>query len=306
MAYHPFRDFPLKLVAVGLAVLLWLTAARDPVVERGLQVPLQLENVPDDIVIVGEPAETVHVRARGTSSVLSRIAPGEIVAVLDLRSERPGERLFDLVPETIRAPFGVEVAQVVPSSISLTLERAGEVRTVPVVPRLDGEPAAGYVVGNMTVDPLSVEVVGPASRLARLNEALTEPIRIDRATGRIEERVTVGVADPLLRLRRPQEVQVVIEIVPAPQYRSLFGISVAVRGLEPSLKATIEPERIAVSLRGSRAAMRGLHAGAIEAYVDLAGLGSGSYNLPVTVKSGPDLGVTEIEPPVVRVTLTAR
>jgi YbbR domain-containing protein len=306
MAYHPFRDLPLKLVAVGLAALLWLTVARDPVVERGLQVPLQFENVPDDIVIVGEPPESVHVRARGTSSVLSGLAPGEVVAVLDLSSERPGERLFDIRPETIRAPFGVEVAQIVPGSISLTLERAAEARSVPVVPRLEGEPAAGYVVGNLTVDPPSVEVVGPESRLARLNEALTEPIPIDRATGTIEDRVTVGVADPLLRLRRPQDVRVVIDIVRAPVERKLYGIPVGVRGVEPSLNATIEPERIAVNVRGSPAAMRGLRTSAIEAYVDLAGLGSGSYNLPVTVKSGPELGVTEIEPPILRITLASR
>ena len=38
----------------------------------------------------------VDVRVRGSSGALGRIATGELVAVLDLRSARPGQRLFHL------------------------------------------------------------------------------------------------------------------------------------------------------------------------------------------------------------------
>ena len=44
MNYHPFRNLGLKLLALGMAVLLWLSVAGEPVVERGLQVPLGFEN----------------------------------------------------------------------------------------------------------------------------------------------------------------------------------------------------------------------------------------------------------------------
>ena len=67
MAYHPFRDLWLKVVSVCLAVLLWMTVARDPVVERGLEIPLEFENVPIGLEIAGDPPDTVSVRVRGNS-----------------------------------------------------------------------------------------------------------------------------------------------------------------------------------------------------------------------------------------------
>lgn len=303
MAYHLFREIGLKMLAVGLAVLLWLAVSRDPMAERGLQVPLEFENVPNDIEIVGEPPETVHVRVRGASSLLGRLVPGEVVAVIDLGPERPGDRLFDLVPERVRAPLGVEVTQIVPATLSLRLERAGPPRRLAVVPQLEGEPAPGYVIGDLQVEPAEVEVVGPESRLRLTTEAFTEPVSVARASGPVEQEVTVGVRDPLLRLETPQTARVVVDIVPAPIERTLHEILVQPRNVASGLSATIAPARIAVSLRGAREAMRGVRPDALQAFVDLAGLGSGRYNLPVTVGSRPELGVMQIEPPIVQVTL---
>ena len=71
----------------------------------------------------------------------------DLVAVLDLRSARPGRRLFHLLPGDIAVPAGVKVLQATPSTLSLTFE-ASAVRTVPVVPDLDGDPAPGFIVGT--------------------------------------------------------------------------------------------------------------------------------------------------------------
>ena len=112
---HPFRHLALKLLALGLALLLWIVVTGEETVERGLRVPLQLQQFPAELELQGEAATTVDVRVRGSSGALGRVSPGDIVAVLDLRSARPGRRLFQLTPEQVRAPFGVEVFQVTPA-----------------------------------------------------------------------------------------------------------------------------------------------------------------------------------------------
>ena len=43
--------------------------------------------------------------------------------------------------------------------------------------------------------------------------------------------------------------------------------------------------------------------GEVEAFIDLAGLAAGRYNLPVTVVSSADIGITHIDPPNVLVVL---
>ena len=112
MRYHPFRQLGLKAMAVVLAAVLWFTVAGEHVVERSVRVPLEFRNIPEAMEIVGNAPDSVDVRIRGSSAVLSRIQPGEIMAVLDLSSARAGSRLFHIRADEVRAPFGVDVAQV--------------------------------------------------------------------------------------------------------------------------------------------------------------------------------------------------
>src|SRR4029079_14418684 len=146
MRYHPFRQLGLKMLAITLAVVLWVTVAGEHVVERSLRVPLEFRNIPEALEIVGNPPDTVDVRLRGSSAVLSRVQSGEIVAVLDLSSARTGPRLFHIRNDEVRAPFAVEVSQVVPSTLALELEKSAR-RRVPVVPVIEGDPSPGFVVG---------------------------------------------------------------------------------------------------------------------------------------------------------------
>src|SRR6478609_2138512 len=190
MKFTPFTHLGLKLMAVALAMLLWLIVAGDHLVERSLRVPLEFRNIPPDLELVGDPPTEVDVRLRGSSALLGRLEPRDIVAVLDLASARPGSRMFHLRSDEVRAPYGVEVAQVIPGTIAVDLEKSGH-RTVPIVPALDGEPAPGYVIGRVTSEPATVEVAGPESRLNQLTGATTEPVQVTGSHTRVRDVVTV-------------------------------------------------------------------------------------------------------------------
>src|SRR2546421_2831183 len=116
--------------------MLWMAVAGEETVERGLRVPLELQQVPAGLELTGEVPTTVDVRVRGASGALSRVSAGEVVAVLDLRGARAGRRLFPLTPEQVRVPFGVEIVQVTPSAIAMAFQPSAS-RLVPVTPALD-------------------------------------------------------------------------------------------------------------------------------------------------------------------------
>jgi YbbR domain-containing protein len=209
------RHLGLKVVSGVLAALLWLIVSGEQTVERALRIPLEFTNIPPQLELGGEPPTEVDVRVRGSSGTLSRIAAGELVAVLDVRGARAGQRLFHLTGAEVRAPFGVEVVQVAPSSVSLVLETSSN-KTVPVVPEVEGQPADGFVVGVVTADPSTVEVVGPASALAGLTKAVTEAVSVSNASSTVTELVPIGVAEPSVRLRFPQAARVSVSIIAAP------------------------------------------------------------------------------------------
>ena len=226
----PFRHLGLKLLSVALAVLLWMVVSGEETVERGLRVPLELQQVPAGLELLGEVPATVDVRVRGASGTLSRVGTGDVVAVLDLHGAQSGRRLFPLTPDQVRVPFGVEVVQVTPSAVAMAFEASAS-RQVPVVPAVDGRPAPGYVVGPLTADPPSVDVIGPESAVKRATEVLTEPVSVAGARDQVRQSVILGLEDPSLRLKTARSAMVTVQILPAPLERTFRNRPVHLRNL---------------------------------------------------------------------------
>src|SRR5260370_13193436 len=113
MRYHPFRHLGLKILAIALASLLWLTVAGEHVVERSLRVPLEFRNIPVAVEIVGNTPDSVDVRLRGSSAGLSRLQAGAILAVRDLPAARTGSRPLPNRSDQARAPLRVAVPPLV-------------------------------------------------------------------------------------------------------------------------------------------------------------------------------------------------
>jgi hypothetical protein len=298
MMYHPFRHLGLKALSVAIAVLLWLSVSGEQIVERSLRVPLELQNNPVSLELVDIPPPGVDVRVRGASGLLSHLAPGDIVAVLDLALARPGRRLFPLTPDRVRGPAGIDVAQVSPSTIALEFERSAT-RSVRVAPSIEGQPAQGYEIEDVRCQPESADVVGPDTVLRQLNKVITEPILVAGATGPIRETVTMGVAVPGLRLKTPGKATVTVNIRPLPVQRVIRGVPIRLRNLAPRLAGQLTPADVTIDLKGPREIVESLASESIAAFVDLAGLRPGRYNLQVHVEPPQRVEILRVEPATV-------
>jgi YbbR domain-containing protein len=301
MRVHPFAHAGLKIVSVGLAILLWMMVSSERAfVERGLRIPLELQNLPQNLEMVEPPQEAVDVRVRGTADALGRLGSGDLVATLDLSTAQPGRRLFHLSAERVKAPFAVAVTQVLPSSVAIRFEPSAS-RIVPVKPSIEGEPAPGFIVGEISADPPTVEVIGPESALRTVTEAITEPVWVGAARTTVRSTVMVGVAEDGVRLKTAGSSLVSVAIVPAPEERQLTNVPVRARNLAAGLTAAITPPVVKVRVRGTRQAISRLRDTSIVAYVDLQDISQGDYGLPVRLEPTADVGVDQLEPATVSI-----
>lgn len=299
MAVVGFRHIGLKIVSVVLASLLWLLVSGEQTVERALRIPLEFTNLPPQLELVGEPPALVDVRVRGSSGTLGRVVAGELSAVLDVRTARAGQRLFHLTTEDVRAPFGVEVVQVTPASVPLTFEESLS-KTVGVTVRIEGEPAAGFTVAGVTVDPATVSIVGPAGALSGLTEAITEPVSVSGMTRPVTDDVTIGVTDPVVRLRQPQNAHVTVSITAVPDEWVVQGVAVQVRNGHGA--TMVSPKAVAIHVRGPRDSMD-TDPAHYSAVVDLTGLDAGKHVRPVSVEPPTRVGLLRVVPAEVSVTI---
>jgi YbbR domain-containing protein len=185
----------------------------------------------------------------------------------------------------------------------LELEKSAR-RTVPIVPVTDGDPAPGFVVGRITSDPAMVDIEGPESHVKQVGEATTEPVEVNGRKERTTDIVAIGVTDSSVRLVKPQSANVTVEITPAPVERDVAGVPVRWRNLSQGLAAPrVAPNVARVTIRGQRDTLAAIRPDAIEAFVDVTGLGPGTYTLRVQVDPSQSFGVGSVTPSVVAVTI---
>ncbi|MFI5178971.1 MAG: YbbR-like domain-containing protein [Vicinamibacterales bacterium] len=300
MAWHPFRNLGLKVAALGLGTLLWFTISGQQVERTVSRVPVVYRNVPAGLQITGDLTEAVTVHVRGSENQISRLQTDEVSAVVDLAEAEAGQRsTFPLRTDQVAVPAGVEVMWVDPAEVTLTLEPSGT-KPLPVRPALDGEPAPGFIVTGVAVDPQTVVVAGPQSRLAIATAATTEPVPVTGAKQTVTALVDISPTDAALRLREPRSARVTVTIGPesSSNARMLSAVAVAMRNLGADLRAAAAPASVAITVH-ARAGAFDEHG--VAPYVDLVGLGPGQYTLPVRVDAGPDFTVSAISPSAVSV-----
>jgi YbbR domain-containing protein len=172
---------------------------------------VELQGMPADLELVGPAPDTVDVRVRGSSNALTRLGPGDIAAVIDLKSARDGRRVFTLGPGQVLVPAGLETVQVSPSTLSMEFE-ATVTRRVPVEARTDGDPEKGFRVVRVASVPEQVEISGPASVVARVDSVMTDAVSVEGRRETVRSTVPVGVNAALVRIRGPQMVTVTVTI----------------------------------------------------------------------------------------------
>lgn len=206
---YVLNNIGLKFLSLLIAVLLWLAFARNPITEVAINVPIELQHVPDQLEISSERIPQVQIRLRGPERLVHQMNEGEVHATLDLAGARPGERTYDLTSRQITVPSGVEVVQVVPSQFRVSFDRRGT-KLVDIRPRVIGTFASGFRIAEVSANPSQVTIVGPAKRVEEIENAITDPVDATGVVGRATFMTNVYVADPLVRIARPGPIHVTV------------------------------------------------------------------------------------------------
>jgi YbbR domain-containing protein len=168
-----------------------------------------------------------------------------------------------------------------------------------------GEPAFGYRLLNITVEPDSVFVTGPPTQVAAVNRVETERIDITGLTASTRMQVALELPEGI-RLDQDQEVFVNIEIEPRLDTAS-FRRDVEVLGLGPDLEVSeIDPEDVRVIFFGPVLTLEALLEADIRVTVDLFDLEEGIYSVVPEVEYPEQRGIElrSVEPSVITVEIT--
>jgi len=206
---HVFHNLGLKLLALALAVGLWLAVSRDPPAEVALDVPIEFYNIPNNLEIVAEHIPQAQIRVRGPARVIRRLQSSDVHTEIDLAGAKPGERTFDLTARQVRQLHDLEVVQVIPGQIHLAFDTR-LTRQVEVQPRVTGSFASGYGINQIVVSPSVVTIIGPRKRVEAIEAAITDPVDVSGNMSRATFVTHAYVSDPLVQVVDPGPVRVTV------------------------------------------------------------------------------------------------
>lgn len=195
-----------KLLALLIAVGLWIVVAREPELATTLAVPIEFKNIPDDLDLGSNVPERVRLELRGPSGRLSRENLADLAAILDLSDARPGEQTYNIRSSNINLPFGVAFYRAVPSQVTLRFDKLATREVEIVLPPFSKGPPAGYRVSAFTLEPSKTRVRGPEERLRNLSHVTLDPVDLSGVVSRAEFHSRINTGDPQVRLDAPARV----------------------------------------------------------------------------------------------------
>jgi uncharacterized protein (TIGR00159 family) len=167
--------------SLALAMLFWSTLiiAQGEGLEKVITVPVEFTASPANLVLAGDKNKEIRIHLAGSKSDLASVNPAQMSAKIDLSKAVAGKQTFVITKENMRLPRGVQLLDVVPASIELTLAEIVE-QEVSIKPQLVGKLPGGLKILSIEVRPEKVKVFSPATEgKATSVSVLTTPIYLE-------------------------------------------------------------------------------------------------------------------------------
>lgn len=198
----------LRLLAIALAITAWFMFSvekRERLSEKVIEATVRYDNFPGLIVV--ERIESVRVGVRGSVSKMRGLNPFAVDVFVELSN--PDKGLFEvpLTSDNVFLPEDLEVVSIEPNIIRLKLDREAAA-LLPVIARLEGEPAAGAIVQHAEVIPPNVLVRGPEDVVQATGSLFTTPVNLAGHALDFQEQAAVLPPDPLITVVQPAVVSV--------------------------------------------------------------------------------------------------
>ncbi len=213
MARRRVANFRYLFFAVVVSMLLWSIAHGGSQLERGYDVPLVFEDLPDEVVITDQSDADINIRVLGSRAALRNLSPRDMEYVLNVSGAKPGRTVHEVDVTRVDVPRGARIVSRSPSQIEVRFERRGR-KNVTVKPDVAGEPAEGFKLARVEVDPPKVWLTGARSRVVRMSEVVTETIDVAGLDAPAERQVKLSLGSDRVWMEEEKSVTVKIAIEP--------------------------------------------------------------------------------------------
>jgi YbbR domain-containing protein len=221
------KEWLLKLVSIFLAVLLWYYVGGEDTVDKSVMIPIEIINLPRDLVISNQFKKEIEVTVSGPRSLILDMANRAVTRQIDLSAAVPGTMVIENSNRHIPVPRGITVQRVQPSSLILSLDKLIQ-KAFPVTAKTSGQVADGYYLKSLKTDPDVITITGPSTILKAEEDLKTKVIDIEGIKESTQQQVPLDLDPAIVELIGETSVTADLVIGLETHTKTLTGVKVHV------------------------------------------------------------------------------
>ncbi|MBI4851874.1 MAG: hypothetical protein HY819_08775 [Acidobacteria bacterium] len=293
-----YEDKSLTLISLIIAIVLWGAVSKQETISNTfLGVPIDYVDLPPGLEIANDDfARAADIRIKGPKDTIESLRSDLLAVKINLSTTKPGERVITLTNSDVIIPPNVEIVSLEPQRTRLTIEPIIE-RQVKVIARFTGKIPEDYESTAVSVNPSTVTIRGPETRVKNIDEVTTETISLSEHRINFVERPNLDIRDAKVNIVGSPTIEVRIEIGQIRIERELTNVPVHIT---PSAeKISIHPLTVTVLLEGRKSFIENLSPSDVSATVEVKDLpdqaiATPKINLPTGVINA--ITVKKVEP----------
>ena len=298
------KNWIIKLLSFCLALFLWYFVVGEDKVDRTIFIPLEIFNLPQELVISNQFKRELEVSVNGPRGLINSISGHDVTRAVDLTDAVPGTVVVRNDLDSISFPRGIRVLRVQPSNVILLLDRLIK-KNLRITAVTTGIPADGYEISSIQLDPPVLSITGPQEILGDLDLLTTDPVGIDglksstvKQVGLIIDSELSGlIGEPVVTAKitvKEKQIDKTMSRIPLKLIHITTGIKYSFTPQTVSVKASV-PYHLAKDSKKLKTF--------IEARVKAGNLPPGKHKLKVEIISPHNVAIYEIKPETVFVEL---
>jgi len=273
------------------------------IAEKEITITIRTEGTPLFGFRVEEPEVVPQtVRVRGPASWVDKVTQAQVtVSVQDQQSDVRGDYQPVLLDQNEQAVTNVES---IPKAVTINvpISPLGYVRDLAVNITWEGQPAPGYRISNVVIEPQLVKVYG---RVERVREApgylLTQPVSLNTLTQSLTTTVALQMPVGLSLISPPRPYVTLSLTIEAIQSGLTLAVTPTLRGLSQDMRAAPSVEAVVLVLSGPLAMIEQLQAADVEVALDLTNLLPGDYAIIPVVEVPEGIIIQNVIPEAISV-----
>lgn len=279
-----------------------VTVNLDRVAQKMVDVVVDNGPTPSGLELGEVSVEPSRVQVSGATSLIEHVVAARASVVIQ-PSGIDVDRDFDLVAvDELGEPVGQMDIEPKSARVTIPVFSDRETRTLPVNPVVTGDPAAGFEIASVTVDPPVMLVEGDADQLAELVRVDTAQIPMTGVSSDLVVAVGLDLPTGVLAVGDDQ-VTVTVTLRPVTATRT-FNAGVRLIGAGRGLSYSVDTDRILITVGGSVAALDRLSGTILVVDLEVTGLEPGTVSVPVTLDLPTGTMLVSASPTSVDVTIS--